>query len=264
MGRGAHAVGDLSLSTDLQKRLWAGVPRMPFLSAVPVAPRWDELDTLLHIVHACGGSGSVAAQHLLSSAAPAATGAVPEAAPPAVPAPAAPPPAEAPLEEEDPATSVRVLGLLSTRGVVHTTLVHAPTRTSEESAAVRGVSLASGAKALFMKAKAPLEHGSPYVLAVVSAVRKADLAALKRSVNTKNMGMASAEEVWALTGCRPGAVPPFGSLFPGVRTVVDRSLLVQGSTINFNAGLRTLSVGMSVADYISVENPTVLDFTSPP
>ncbi len=78
--------------------------------------------------------------------------------------------------------------------------------------------------------------------------------------------MASANDVWEVTGCVPGAVPPFGSLWraKGVaRTVADRSLLEQGPTINFNAGLRTESVGMQVEDWIKVEDPRVEDFSSP-
>lgn len=165
-------------------------------------------------------------------------------------------------EAEEPGTSLRILELLKSKNVEFSTLEHAPTRTSEESAAVRGVSLASGSKALFMKSKATLPHGSPYILAVMSAARKADLNALKKAVGSKNMGMASPEEVWELTRCRPGAVPPFGSLFAGVKTVVDRSLIEQGPRINFNAGLRTLSVGMTVQDYMAVENPAVLEFTT--
>lgn len=62
---------------------------------------------------------------------------------------------------------------------------------------------------------------------------------------------------------RSGAVPPFGSLWPGVLTVMDRSLEGQGLSMNFNAGLRTLSVlGLRVAQYVEVEAPVVADFAS--
>ena len=71
---------------------------------------------------------------------------------------------------------------------------------------------------------------------------------------------AAEDEVLAITGCVPGAVPPFGSLW-GLRTYVDGSLRRQGETINFNAGLRTRSVSMSFADYLEVEKATEADFT---
>jgi hypothetical protein len=51
----------------------------------------------------------------------------------------------------------------------------------------------------------------------------------------------------------------------GVKTVVDNSLLTQGSEINFNAGLRTVSVlHLAVEDYLKIEEPHVLEFTTTP
>lgn len=57
-----------------------------------------------------------------------------------------------------------------------------------------------------------------------------------------------------------GSVPPFGSVFKGeVPTFCDHSLVRQGETINFNCGLRTASIAMSVHDYLAVERPTMID-----
>jgi Ala-tRNA(Pro) deacylase len=127
---------------------------------------------------------------------------------------------------------------------------------------VRGVSLASGAKAMFVKSGAPLPHGSPYALAVVSAAKGVSFTKLKKILGTKNLQLAPLDDVARLTGCVPGAVPPFGSLFPGVKTWADSSLQAQGPTINFNAGLRTHSVvGLSVADYLKIEKPEIADFS---
>ena len=64
-----------------------------------------------------------------------------------------------------------------------------------------------------------------------------------------------------MAGCVPGAVPPFGSVF-GVSTLVDPSLEKQGEIINFNIGLRSRSVSMKTKDYLSLEKPTVLSFTT--
>lgn len=73
--------------------------------------------------------------------------------------------------------------------------------------------------------------------------------------------MAETEDVLKVTGCLSGAVPPFGSVFK-VPTVVDNSLIQQGDTINFNAGMRTRSVQMKTQDYIDLEKPLVVsDFT---
>ena len=98
------------------------------------------------------------------------------------------------------------------------------------------------------------------MLAVMSAARLFDWKLLKTLTGSKSLRFATEEEVQSTTKCLPGAVPPFGSLF-GIQTWVDQSLLDQGEGINFNAGLRTKSVSMTVADYLRVENPTVGNFT---
>ena len=54
---------------------------------------------------------------------------------------------------EDPATNRKVLQLLERAGAAFTTSTHAPCRTSEDAAAVRGATLASGAKAILVRAK---------------------------------------------------------------------------------------------------------------
>ena len=132
---------------------------------------------------------------------------------------------------------------------------HAAVRTSEEAAQVRGATLASGAKAMLLSTAPKGEM----VLAIIAASEKMDSKAFKKVGGFKSTKFASEEEVYALTGCRPGAVPPFGSLW-GVRTFVDNSLLEQGDEINFNSGLKTHSVRMTTADYLEVEAPVVASF----
>jgi Ala-tRNA(Pro) deacylase len=169
---------------------------------------------------------------------------------------------DVPAPTEDPTTHARVLALLTAHGASYTTLTHPPTRTSEESAAVRGVPLATGAKAMLVKAAQA--HGQ-YALLVMSAARTADLKLVRGLLGVTRLSLASVEDVRAVTGCIPGAVPPFGSLFPGVRTYMDASLTAQGPVINFNAGLRGASVlGLSVADYVRIEQPVAADFAAPP
>jgi len=43
-------------------------------------------------------------------------------------------------------------------------------------------------------------------------------------------------------------------------TYVDKSLVEQGDSINFNAGLRTKSCQISTADYLEVEKPKLVRF----
>jgi Ala-tRNA(Pro) deacylase len=130
---------------------------------------------------------------------------------------------------------------------------HAPVYTSEEAAAVRGTSLASGAKALVVKA------GAAFVLLVLPADRKLDSRKARQNLGVKGLRFASREEVEALTGLQPGSIPPFGSLF-GLPTHCDPELAANES-VNFNAGDHSVSVHMRYADFIAVEKPTLTSIT---
>jgi Ala-tRNA(Pro) deacylase len=139
---------------------------------------------------------------------------------------------------------------LTQSGVPFTVLRHEPVYTSEQAAAVRGTPLASGAKALVMKA----DDG--FLLLVLPADRKLDSRKARAALAVKSLRFASREEVERLTGLQPGSIPPFGSLF-GLRTCCDPDLSANVS-INFNAGDHAISVQMACADYLAVEKPDLL------
>lgn len=161
--------------------------------------------------------------------------------------------------EEDATTHHTLLRLLARGGAQFDVCRHVAVRTSEEAAAVRGATLASGAKAMLVSAK--VASAEQVVLVVLAADRKLDSKRLKKELRAKGTRFVDPEEVRRLTGCVPGAVPPFGSLW-GVRTLVDGSLLEQGPGINFNAGLRTRSVAMRTDDYVRIERATLCSVSS--
>ena len=164
------------------------------------------------------------------------------------------------LEEgETPATFNKCLENLRSKGIDFKHSSHKPVRTSEEAAKERGISLGSGAKAMLTKYTAGGQDN--FCLLVMSASKKISWKEVKAYLGSKNATFAKVEEVNKLTGCIPGAVPPFGSLF-GVQTIVDPSLEAQGEVINFNCGLRSQSLSMSTKDYLKVENPKILSFTT--
>ena len=165
---------------------------------------------------------------------------------------------------EDPSTNAKIIQLLDRHKATYKTLIHPPTRTSQESADVRGVPLSSGAKAMLLRGKKnALQGGNTFCLAVLSASSKADLKRLKTVLGVKELSMATELEVKNVTGCVPGAVPPFGSLFESVITIADNSLQKQGPCLNFNAGLRTQSViGLSTKEYYEIEKPLSADFST--
>ena len=144
----------------------------------------------------------------------------------------------------------RLHARLQESGIAFTVLRHQPVFTSEEAAAVRGVPLASGAKALVLKA------GDTFLLLVLPADRKLDSKKARASLGVKALRFATREEVEQLTGLQPGSIPPFGSLFT-LPTYCDPAMALNES-INFNAGDHAISVQMSYADFLAVENLRML------
>src|SRR5262245_15989694 len=121
----------------------------------------------------------------------------------------------------------RLHDFLTRNAAVFSVLRHEPVYTSEQAAAVRGTSLASGAKALVVKA-------NDFALLVLPADRKLDSRKAREALQARSLRFATREEVERLTGLQPGSIPPFGSLF-GLPTYCDPALK-ENAAINFNAG----------------------------
>jgi Ala-tRNA(Pro) deacylase len=147
----------------------------------------------------------------------------------------------------------RLQDWLNRSGVSFTILRHEPVFTSEQAAAVRATPLASGAKALVIKA------GDEFVLLVLPADRKLDSRKARDVLGVKSLRFATKEEVQKLTGLQPGSIPPFGSLFQ-LPTYCDPAL-GDNASINFNAGDHAISIQMSYNDFVQVEKPKLIVLT---
>jgi Ala-tRNA(Pro) deacylase len=167
--------------------------------------------------------------------------------------------------DEDGATSAAVLTKLRESNTTFELLKHEPTRTSQESCDLRvaagwkKTTIGMGAKAIVIKSK------GKYNLIVMSAAGALDKKKVCKAIpGVKSLSFASEEDVFEITGCRSGAVPPFGSCFrTALTTYVDAGLeKAGGGTINFNCGLRTLSLQMSFAAFVHAEKPTLVEVAS--
>ncbi len=150
-----------------------------------------------------------------------------------------------------------VTGLLTDSQALYRICVHPPSGKSEEVARIRGTLPGQGAKALVCGYKQDGQRH--YVLAIQPGDRKADLSRLARALDTSKVSLVSPEEVLRLTGCVPGAVPPF-SFHPELRLLADPELFGSHQEIAFNAGSLERSVILNTQDYLRIARPGLAYF----
>jgi Ala-tRNA(Pro) deacylase len=145
--------------------------------------------------------------------------------------------------------TVRLTRWLSDAGAPYQLVEHAPASTSAEAARVRGTPLEAGAKALVLQAPERAVH------VVVPAHRRLDNTRLRALLGTRTLRFATPDELLALTGCVPGAVPPFGAFF-GLEALVDRGV-AERTDVAFNAGSTSVSILMRGDDFLRVARAAV-------
>ena len=155
----------------------------------------------------------------------------------------------------EPSVLERIRALLDSRGIAYRLVEHDPTRTSEESAQARGEPLRVGGKALVLRAD------GAFHLLVLSAASKLDSRAVKQQLGARKTRFATREELLALTGLEPGAVPPFGEPILALPLHVDEALC-ENERIAFNAGSLTTSIVMALPDYLAAAAPDVFRFAA--
>jgi prolyl-tRNA editing enzyme YbaK/EbsC (Cys-tRNA(Pro) deacylase) len=147
-----------------------------------------------------------------------------------------------------------IVTLLEREAVPFRLLHHEPTRTSEDSARVRGEPLEIGGKALLIKV------GDRHALFVISAARRLDSSAIRKHLGARKLRFATAEELQAQTGLVSGDVPPFGEPILPYPLYADESVF-ENERIAFNAGSLTDSIVMRVADWARVARPERFRFS---
>jgi Ala-tRNA(Pro) deacylase len=148
----------------------------------------------------------------------------------------------------------RIRDFLRDHEIAFRELHHEPTRTSEDSARVRGEDLRIGGKALLIKVD------DEFRLFVLSAALRVDSQAIRVHLNARRTRFATAGELAELTGLVPGAVPPFGRPILPFALYVDLSI-TDNERIAFNAGSLTDSMFLAVDDYLRVAHAQVFRFS---
>ena len=143
---------------------------------------------------------------------------------------------------------------LQSRAVDFDFLLHRPTHSATHLAGSLHVPGRSVAKGVLIRA------GDGYVLAVLPATRRVDMARLAEVLGVADCRIADETEVeQVFSDCEPGALPPFGRLY-GLTTVLDLSLAL-GADVTFVANMRHEGVRMRFADYEAIEEPLEARFS---
>ena len=137
----------------------------------------------------------------------------------------------------------RIKNLFSRKKLDVQYLEHEEVITSEDAAKTRGFELRQGIKAIV------LTNGKgDFAVADIPADKKVNIKKIAENCNwsKSSIRMATEDEVMEKTGCKIGAVPPFGHK-ESLKIFVDLS--IYNNEINtFNIGLRTTSVKIKTLD----------------
>lgn len=152
-------------------------------------------------------------------------------------------------------TFKQIIELLTKQNCVFKHLSHKSIQqTSLAAAALRGTNLSDGAKALVLKTKS-----GNFIQIVIPADKRADLKKVKRVLEEKNISLAHPDEVFSLTNCVVGSVPPFG-IFWDIPVYVDNQFLEKDLMV-FSAGTLEDSISLAPKEYIRVVKPILKDLS---
>lgn len=97
---------------------------------------------------------------------------------------------------------------------------------------------------------------------LVRGDHKADTKKLRKVTQTKNIRLATAQEVVSVCNCEIGSVHPLGPLMNVSKTIMDRTIL-DNDRVNFSAGLHTHTVNMPLRVFIAIAEPVIAEIAAP-
>lgn len=149
-------------------------------------------------------------------------------------------------------TSIKdnILRILDEADVDYKLIEHEHIHTAQEACRVRSNDISECVKSLIFKTK---EGG--FVLVLVPGNKKADTKGLRKLIGTKDIHLASPEEVLEVAGCKVGSVGPFG-LKNRLRTYMDRDI-IKNVYCYFSIGTHTDSVKMRPQDLAKIVGPVL-------
>ena len=150
-----------------------------------------------------------------------------------------------------------IISLLSSFNFNFELLHHDFVHRSEQAASIRGNSLSQAAKAIILRVK-DKNRESDFIMCVLPGDMLIDFKFLKSFLSLKSISLATPQEVFLLSGCEIGSVPPFGNLF-GIKVFFEKTLL-DNSDVVFSVASHFDSVKINPNDLCVANKGEVLCF----
>ncbi len=150
----------------------------------------------------------------------------------------------------------KVINHLESAKTPHEVLTHKTVFTAYDLAQTLGEKMQNIAKSLLVKVD------KEYMIVVVPAHYRLDLAKLKKFLKAKKVSIAKEKDMVTKFKVKPGALTAFGTIHK-IAVVADLSLLKLQKAI-FQAGSFTESVRMKMKDYLKLEQPQTGKFVEKP
>ena len=146
---------------------------------------------------------------------------------------------------------------LLSKGIVFDELHHEDVGDPVEYSQKIGTRLEQQAKALLLRYKKTGGEKS-FVVVSVPASKKVDFDLVSKKIggNIKSIRVAEKEQMFELTGCEPGELPPLGKLWD-VPLFMDEALFSEPK-IYFNAGSLGYSIIANPHDIAKLENAVII------
>lgn len=139
-------------------------------------------------------------------------------------------------------------------GIAHRVVRYGEVASLAEAAEKRGLPIEKVLKSLVVRT-----GDDQYVMVLVPGDRVIDWPKLRGVLGSSRMSLAPADEAFAVTGYRPGAITPFGSN-RRLEVVCDAS--VEGE-VSVGGGAGGMSIHLEAGDLVTVTGAVVADVTKP-
>lgn len=146
-----------------------------------------------------------------------------------------------------------IIELLKSKEIDYNHFKHEKVHSSTDAASIKKHNIEDVVKAIVLKAD------GQYIQCVLQGNRKIDFEKVKEVTNVKKIKMAHPDDVFKVTNCKVGSVPPTGNIL-GLDVFLDKKVLERDKIV-FSAGTHYDSVELKPEDFVTMVNPHITNIS---